>query len=151
MDFYDYCHNEKNFRDSRTYKDVVNGVAKREYEDTIPSIYAPSVYGCDSGYCGDEKCPVDFREYDGGEEKELYTGDMVLTENKQLLFVEDKCSFCNKLDCDLLNMRCGCAYHKWCIRVYLRNQINECPSCVPIPIRKQICNGGCDIIDYIKL
>lgn len=50
MDFYDYCNNGCNFRDSRTYKDVIKGVQKYEPDTSILHGYRPIIYSRYSGY-----------------------------------------------------------------------------------------------------
>ena len=76
-----------------------------------------------------------FRAYDGGMKRTHYDGGMRLGSDmwymEDLIFEDDHCFACDYNQCDLINLRCGCTYHKSCIRRYLEKGREECPGCHP--------------------
>lgn len=74
--------------------------------------------------------------YDRGMGRTDYAGNMSLAADmwykEDLIFEDDYCFACDENQCDLINLRCGCTYHKSCIRRYLEKGREEYPGCHPV-------------------
>ena len=111
-----------------------------------PDLYLTSSSYCatiDSGWTGscylhgaheNHKCMFLFRDIVWGHDAEYYTGTMRLSSDPLFRLPEDKCAMkcADRSPCDLLNLSCGCAFHKECIRYELVMNIDACPGCGPV-------------------
>lgn len=90
------------------------------------------------------ECPH-FRFYEPPKGRTIYNGNMKLSQDTDLIFDDDICLVCKTTACNVLNLRCGCTYHKHCMGKELKFMNDECP-CV-----REICLKCFDCSFYVIL
>ena len=113
---------------------LVDLIMEYDAPDNITYYRTPTVYsGFNDCNCKGSECEKQsgghFRQFEWSKSAGDYTGNMRLSEDTDLIFSDDDCDECGDNDCDIVNLSCGCIFHKWCITRELRDQDNECPNC----------------------
>jgi hypothetical protein len=105
-------------------------------EDDFSVVYASSTDTINSGinFFDYDMCTCECEHdifYRPARTISTYNGSLKLTHDPIYILDDDRCCLCNQAGVFWVDLGCGCTFHKDCLRPYLQDQVEQCPSCEP--------------------